>query len=91
MISIFLIISLILNAVGTIVSISGAVANALGYYHYAFAMWIFSNSVLLILFTGVALDWWILNSGAWFQVVLYAIFCITSSGGYWRESRKNVN
>jgi hypothetical protein len=79
-----LLISLLLNASGTLISISGAIANALGYYHHAFLMWIISNLILLCLFCGVASNWWILNSGAWLQVLLYAIFCITSSVGYWR-------
>jgi hypothetical protein len=78
-------LSLLLNATGTLISVSGAVANALGKYKMAFTLWIISNAILLLLFVGVAQEWWILNSGAWFQVGLYAIFCVTSTSGYWRE------
>lgn len=82
--NLLLLISLLLNAFGTIIAVAGAIYNALGYHKLAFFLWIVSNSTLLLLFVGVALDWWILNSGAWMQVLLYMIFCTTSTYGYYR-------
>jgi len=83
-------ISLTLNAVGTIISISGSIYNAMGFHKFALFLWLVSNGVLMALFLGVAMGWFVLNGGAWLQVGLYVIFIGTSSYGYWRISNDKV-
>ena len=82
-----LLISILLNAVGTIIAISGAIYNALGFHRVALALWVISNGILLALFIGVAMGWLVLNGGAWLQVGLYIVFVGTSTYGYWKHSK----
>jgi len=81
-------ISLILNAVGTFISVSGAIYNAMGFHRLALFLWLVSNGVLMALFLGVATGYFVLNGGAWMQVGLYVIFIATSGYGYWRISKQ---
>jgi hypothetical protein len=81
-----LLISILLNATGTIIAISGAIYNALGFHRFALALWI-SNLILLVLFVGIGLGYLLLNGGAWLQVGLYVVFVGTSSYGYYQHSK----
>ena len=82
-----LLISILLNATGTIIAISGAIYNALGFHKFALFLWIVSNLILLALFIGVAMGYLVLNGGAWLQVGLYVVFVGTSSYGYYTHSK----
>jgi uncharacterized membrane protein YfcA len=81
-------LSTLINASGTLLSIAGAVYNAKGHHKFALVLWAVSNCILIVFFTGVALGWFVLNGGAWLQVGLYIVFCITSCYGYWRINKK---
>lgn len=77
-------ISILLNALGTIIAVTGALYNAIGFHKFALFLWIISNGILLTLFIGVGMGWLVLNGGVWLQVGLYMVFCGTSTYGYWR-------
>ena len=85
-----MIISIILNAVGTFISVSGAIYNALGFHRLALWLWMLSNGILLALFLGVAMGYFVLNGGAWLQVGLYVVFIGTSTYGYWRITNEKM-
>jgi hypothetical protein len=82
-----LLISILLNATGTIIAIYGAIYNALGFHRFALALWIVSNLILMALFVGIGLGILVLNGGVWLTVLLYFVFTITSSYGYYIHSK----
>ena len=72
----------LLNLLGTATAVAGAIFNSFAYYRYSNLLWIISNTMLLLFFIGCARKWWVLNSAAYLQCILYAIFIATSVHGY---------
>ena len=83
-------LSLALNLTGTAITIAAAAYNALGQHRKAIGLWRYSNWLLLALFFGIAMDWWILNSGAWLQVAFYAVFVALNEYAIWRYKKKDA-
>jgi hypothetical protein len=74
----------IINFLGSVLAIYGAVANCIGNYRVSFGIWIISNSLLLIMFTGIYYKKWTLNSGSLFQMIMFTVYLGTSIYGYIR-------
>ena len=84
-------ISMFLNTTGTIITIIASYRNAIGQHDRAIHLWRYSNWFLLLLFFGIAMGWWILNSGAWLQVGVYLTFCILNEYAIWRKSKEDYH
>lgn len=68
--------SLLINLTGTLITIIASAYNAIGQHRRAIALWRYSNICMFVLFVGVGMDWWVLNSGAWIQAGVYGVFIV---------------
>ena len=77
-----LLISLSLNTAGTLITIGGSIYMAMGYKKLAHILLITGSTLLTVLFLGLYLDWWILNTGALVQMLAQLVYITINSYGY---------
>ena len=77
-----LLISLSLNTLGTLVTIGGSIYMAMGYKRLAHILLITGSTLLMILFFGIYMGYWIINTGALVQAVAQIVYIAINSYGY---------
>ena len=63
---------------GSILAIIGAIYNCTGYHRTAGFVWMFSNALLWVTFTGMYIGWWVVDTGLIPTIVMYTVFFGTS-------------
>lgn len=68
----------LLAFIGSLLAIVGAIYNCTGHHRTAGFVWMFSNAMLWVTFTGMYLELWEVKTGLIPTIAMYSVFFGTS-------------